>query len=466
VLDDRYHLDQIRSEHNPDGSVRAVLWRAVDESLDRRVAVLLVTGLDKAGRTRLTDAATRASQVGDSRFVRVLDVGSTRLHDGLTLWLATEWVEAPSLAALVRDEPLRPAVATEVVRQCAEALAVAERDGLSHGRLHPDQVLIPAGGLPRITGLEIAAALHGGSAGDGTTDDARGLGGLLFTALTGCWPLPDWHGLPAVDPKLARQGRPRLVRAGIGRDLDDITYRALAGDFADARAVARALATQPTQPLDAAPAAATARPPARWQRWAWRLVPPLLVLAIGIAGWALGSDLGRVPTTARQVRPGVPPLTAAAPGSGPAALVWSRPPDVTAFDPEGDGAENDDTAGLAVDRDATTSWTTAGYRDNPHFGGLKSGVGLLIDLGRTKSVRLAELALSATGADVELRAGDTRPQQATDLPLIAVRNHAAARTRMALSHPTKARFWLVWFTSVPRDQSVFRIGVAEIALLG
>jgi hypothetical protein len=462
VLDERYHLDQIRAEQSPGGTTHAVLWRAMDASLDRRVAVLLVTGLNRTSRKRLVDAATAASQVGDARFARVLDVGTLVLAEGSTTWIATEWVEAPSLAAVVRGEPLRPSVATEVVRQCAEALAVAERDGLTHGRLHPDQVLLAPGALPRITGLGVAAALHG----DDGSDDVTGLGALLFAALTGRWPLDGWTGLPAVDPRVARQARPRSVRAGISRDLDDVTHRALTGDYADARALARALATLPTEALDAPVQPPPPSRPSGWQRWAWRVVPPLVVLAIGLTGWALGSDLGRVPTTARQPHAALPPARASAPGSGDAVLVWHRPPAISSFDPEGDGEENDGAVGLAVDRDPTTSWSTDSYRADPHFGGLKSGVGLLIDLGRPVSVRVAELALTAPGADVEIRAGDRPPQQASDLRLIRARAAAPARTRIDLSAPETARYWLIWFTSVPRDGAGYRIGVAEVALLG
>ena len=177
VIDDRYRLDQVRAEQQPQHGVHTVLWRATDASLGRSVAIRLINGLGKRDHNGLVGAAARASQVTDARFVRVLDIGRFDVGTTGTSWLATEWVDAPTLTAAVRGEPMHPEVATSVVRDCAEALAAAAQSGCAHHRLHPDQILLPAAGVPRITGLETAAALHGP---DGTVDDVRGLGGLLF----------------------------------------------------------------------------------------------------------------------------------------------------------------------------------------------------------------------------------------------------------------------------------------------
>lgn len=464
VIDDRYRLDQVRDEQQPQPSLHTVLWRATDLSLGRAVAIQLISGLGKRDHKQLVGAAARASQVSDARFVRVLDVG--RIEDGstATTWLATEWVDAPTLTAAVRGEPLHPEVATSLTKDCAEALAAAADAGCSHQRLHPDQVLIPrASGIPRITGLETAAVLHGATA---CTDDVRGLGGLLFAGLTGQWPLPGWSGLPAVDQRVVTSARPRLVRAGIPRDLDELTHRMLTGAYPDARAIARALALQPNRRWNE-PVEVTDDPrPVILSRWAWRLVPPLLVLAIGIGGWAIGSDLGRVPSSARQPRAAAPAGHASAPGIGKATLVWHHPPSATGFDPEGDGQENDDEAPLAVDHDATTAWTTDLYRGSSRLGGLKSGVGLLLDLGRPTSVSLAQLVLTAPGADLELRAGNTGPQQADDLPVVASQKQSSIKTRLDVDPAVKARYWLLWFTNLPKDGSGYRVGVAEVALYG
>ena len=70
-LDDRYCLvEDLRS------SSGATLWRATDEVLGRPVAVRIVTGQTRAQYKAITAAVTRAGQVPDARWVRVLDVGS------------------------------------------------------------------------------------------------------------------------------------------------------------------------------------------------------------------------------------------------------------------------------------------------------------------------------------------------------------------------------------------------------
>jgi hypothetical protein len=173
-----------------------------------------------------------------------------------------------------------------------------------------------------------------------------------------------------------------------------------------------------------------------------------------------------VPSTARQHQAALPPAQASAPGTGKAHLVWRHAPAASGFDPEGDGQENDDEAALAVDRDRTTAWTTDLYHGNSHLGGLKSGVGLLLDLGKPTSVRIAELALTAPGADVEIRAGDQAPSAAADLPLIAGHDGASQRTKFAFDSPRRARYWLIWFTNLPPESGGFGVGVAEVALLG
>ena len=460
LLDDRYSLEHVRAERQVSDDRHVALWRATDTSLGRRVAVLIVTGRTKRSRREIADAATRASRLSDGRCVRVLDIGEADLGEETVTWVASEWVEAPSLAAVLRRSVLRPPHAVELVRQCAEALALAHRQGAEHGRLHPDEVLLPAGGRPRITGVEIAAALAGGPA----YDDVRGLGALLFAALTGRWPLPGWSGLPAVEG--GSRAHARAISSSVPRDVDDVASRALTGGYPDVDALARALRRLPSQPLDAPEPPRQPGPSVAIRRWAWRLVPPMLVIVIAIAGWVIGSDLGRVPQSARVRHEALPAASPTASGAGALTVVWRTPPHVSSFDPEGDGQENEDAAGFAVDHDATTTWTTDLYKHNSHFGGLKSGVGLLIDLGQRVTVSRADIVLSAAGSDVELRAGDNPPTQASDLKTVATAGPAPAHQVWDLRPTVSARYWLIWFTNLPPAPGGYRIGITDLALLG
>ncbi|MDQ1748833.1 MAG: putative peptidoglycan lipid flippase [Frankiaceae bacterium] len=462
VIEDRYRLEQVRDDTAAADGRRVVLWRALDLALDRRVAVLLASGRTRALRQQLAQAATRAGRVVDARCVRVLDVGELAAADRFT-WIVTEWVDAPTLAAVVRRKTLPVDEAVALVRQCAQALATAAREGCTHGHLHPDRVLVPAAGLPRVTGLETARALAE-DADSGPSDpgaaDVRALGGLLVAALTGTWPLPGYAGLP----RTPAGTRLRQRRRDAPKALDEIASRALAGRYPDPGAVDRALgdlpAPKPAQPAPPSPRALAAR------RWAWRLVPPALVAVLGAAGWVVGSDLGRVPLVARAHHPTLPAPSASAPGTGVLHLVWSSPPRVASFDPEGDGEENPSAVGLAVDNDPSTSWTTVTYRGSSHLGGLKPGVGLLLDLRRPTTVRVAELALTAPGSTVELRAGDQAPRTEADLAVVSATVGAGSQVRWQLPRPTTARYWLVWFTDLPKASGGYRIGVTEVALLG
>src|SRR5262249_18724856 len=88
------------------------------------------------------------------------------------------------------------------------------------------------GGRVRVLGLCVAAALRGaGADGPEVLDpacDARGLGLLLYAALTARWPGdPGDCALPAAPLQGGRAVRPSLVRAGVPAVRDAIAARTL-----------------------------------------------------------------------------------------------------------------------------------------------------------------------------------------------------------------------------------------------
>jgi hypothetical protein len=304
--------------------------------------------------------------------------------------------------------------------------------------------------------------IHQAQSDEETYDDVLGLGALLFAAVTGHWPLRGWHGLPAV-----QRGdglHPRTQRRSVGRALDEVVARALDGGYADAAQLGRALARLPQTPLGGGSDEVDSYRRERLQQLAWWVVPPVLIAGVGLGSWTAGSHLGRVPGADRVAASSFPqPRTHSTAGT---RLVWTAPPTATSFDPEGNGIEDPGGVGLAVDDDPSTAWTTDVYRGSPLFGGLKQGVGLLIDLGRAKTVNTARLLFSAAGANIELRAGPNPPGIADDLPIIASRTDSPASLTLQLDHPVHARYWLVWITSLPRSGGDdYSLGIAELALL-
>jgi hypothetical protein len=141
------------------------------------------------------------------------------------------------------------------------------------------------------------------------------------------------------------------------------------------------------------PAAPPEGPPApsfRQTERSW-LVPTILVvlvaLALGIAGLLL--DRSGAGTFLDDVRDAI---------GGPSSDGGTPLPiaQAIAFDPDGDGAENDDLAQNVRDGDLQTSWRTEGYNDRD-ITRLKSGVGIVLTLGSPATLESLELVSPTNG---------------------------------------------------------------------
>jgi hypothetical protein len=212
LLARRYRLDELLTE-----SAGARFWRAHDLVLDRHVAVHVIASSDVRA-DGLLEAARRTAPHHDRRLLRVLDADRT---DDLC-YVVNEWGEGTSLdIMLAASGPLPPRRAAWIVSEVAASLARAHDDGLDHGRMVPENVLIDRQGEVRIIGFAVDAALHGLPPGRRSADLVDTVA-VLYAALTGKWagisksllaPAPMEHGEVL---------RPRRVRAGIPRPLDAI----------------------------------------------------------------------------------------------------------------------------------------------------------------------------------------------------------------------------------------------------
>ena len=224
VLGGRYRLEDLLAEHHG-----ARFWRATDTVLARSVAVHALDSADTRAPGVL-EAAQRSARATDPHFLRVLDCDDV---DGLT-WVVNEWGEGASLDIMLERSTLPPTRAAWLTREVAEAIAAAHAQGLHHGRLNPESVLVTDSGSVKVIGFVVNAAFEGptaphpayGSLGP-REGDVIDLAGILYAALTGRWPGVAPSRVPRAPLDGRRPLRPRQVRAGVPRTLDAICDRVL-----------------------------------------------------------------------------------------------------------------------------------------------------------------------------------------------------------------------------------------------
>ena len=502
-------------------------WRARDEVLGRDVLLTTFHPEDPRAES-LVAAARAAANVHDHRFVRVLDAHIARPIG----FVVREWTGGQSLSDLLGSGPLPESMALTIGQDVAEALQSAHDAGQHHLCVDASSVTIDDDGAVRLRGLGTAAVLRGvqPSPQGAARDDARGVGRVLFAALTAKSPVPTPSPLPVVGGSDQSAPAPRQVRAGVSPLLDAITVRALGsgrthrvapyetpGDVARAlrhvqgETLTRSRAPQmvavgpPVDPdvLDPVvleresaherpaldPAPGTPPPPippvegevvreAPRGRWLRAAVVAVAVM-IGLGIFLLGLELiaaNRVPALDPADSPSAsaPSASAATPGpateeDGEAAPTPTVRPVVAAsdYDPLGNGSENADRAALAVDGDPATAWPTQTYFDPLEL--QKAGVGLLLDLGSPTPVGAVDLTLLGQSSDVEVRLA---PEDATDAPASPEGFVQLGRTEQAgagltvSGDPRTTRFVLLWFTRLPQVDDGWRGGVAEAVVRG
>jgi hypothetical protein len=187
----------------------------------------------------------------------------------------------------------------------------------------------------------------------------------------------------------------------------------------------------------------------------------VLLVAIVVA-YNLGrgrTPLGAIPDNSRDRTP------SATPSPTPA-----RPIDgITAsdFDPQADPPEeNPELAPLAVDGDPETAWRTETYIQNLGPGGLKTGVGMVLDLKTKHDVSSVDLTLIGAPTAYSLYVTDEAPAGVDNLTPVADQTADSAQSRVALTEPASGRYVTIWLTSLPPVSGGFRGEIAEVTVRG
>jgi serine/threonine protein kinase len=379
-------------------------WEAVDERLDRPVALrIFESSLD---RKTIVRRAGRAASLTHPRVVRVFDTG----EDGGNFFTVSELV---SESLQTTRLPLAPDAALDIAIDVAEAIAYAHDRGVVHGHLHEGNILLAEGGA-KVSDFALA-----GEHAD-KDDDLRSLGALIRRVSR----VPD----PAAPP-------------GFSRVIEALAAGAYQSAF-EALTELRQLQPPPPEP----------RSPRGVVRHRGRRVA---IVAILLAIVAFGvMRLGGPNPQGRLIPGGKVEGT-------PLAILGEKD-----LDPEGDDkVENPDIVDNATDGDPTTFWSTVTYRGSRDFSGLKSGVGIYVDVGDDKEVAFAQVLFASEGCGFELRSSDDKAAPVSEWPVVKEVPEAPVSATIEFG-ATKARYWLVWITSLAPSANTFRCSIKEIDLFG
>lgn len=172
----------------------SIVFKAWDREHRRFAAVktlTLDTGPEQIDHFSRAAAATRL--LDHPHLARVFEYG----EDNHRLYVATEFVDGPTLRHELEKVRAEPARILELWRQLATGMAHAHQQGVVHRDLKPDNVLIDAQGKARIIDFGAAVALSAGTDAPDATD-ARVVGTAPYMAPEQVDGTPDRIG-PATD---------------------------------------------------------------------------------------------------------------------------------------------------------------------------------------------------------------------------------------------------------------------------
>ncbi|HEY3530820.1 MAG TPA: protein kinase family protein [Nocardioides sp.] len=198
-------------------------------------------------------------------------------------------------------------------------------------------------------------------------------------------------------------------------------------------------------------------------RLAGILAACLLVLVAVVIAFNLGRGKTPLGTTKDESSQG-PGRTSSSSGAPTASALTG----VTArdFDPQGTGGENPQEAPLAVDGHANTAWSTLDYKQQFGDAGLKTGVGLVLDLQGTHQVSEVDLTTVGSPTAVSIYVSPTDPDNLDGLTPVGSTQITGTAGTVTLDKPATGRYVVVWLTKLPAVPGGFRGQIAEAVVKG
>ncbi|MFF2195124.1 serine/threonine-protein kinase [Streptomyces sp. NPDC058157] len=271
------------------------VWEALDESLDRPVAVKVISLL-AGGGTRGQDARARflreariTARLQQANIVTIHDLGELGEAEERAPFLVMELIRGEGLDEVLRRGTVPPALVARWSSQICDALAAAHDAGIMHRDIKPSNILLTPSGTVKVLDFGIARAADPAVTGDRLTqtgfivgtppymapEQARGfpepssdlyaLGCLIFELLTGRLPFESPDPVGYLSAHLTEEPpAPGSVSSDIPAAWDDLVLTLLrkepARRYPDAAALARALRQLDLPPASAPPAPAAPVP--------------------------------------------------------------------------------------------------------------------------------------------------------------------------------------------------------------
>ena len=268
-----------------------IVYRAIDEKLNRTVAMKFLHAGDATNRVRAklfqreSQAAARLEHPG---IVRVLQVSSR----SETPWIAMEHIKGGTLQDKLRTGPLSAKAAAKTGIKVAEAIEHAHQKGIIHRDIKPgnvflegenDRVCVGDFGLARQ--LDVDQSLHASGAVIGTPaymspEQARGekadersdiysIGALLYEMLTGRPPFQSATAWEVIHEVLNNDPiSPRRLIESIPRDLETICLKCMEKNVSRRYQTSGEVAAEIQKYLDGKPLNAR---PVGWAARTWKL---------------------------------------------------------------------------------------------------------------------------------------------------------------------------------------------------
>ncbi len=455
VIGGRYELEELVGT----GGMSNV-YRAHDRLLERTVALKLLHDRysgDSDYVERFRREARAAAQLSHPNIVTVIDRGE---QDGRQ-FIVFEHIDGDNLKQVVQKSgPLPIGQALD-----GRALSFAHEHGLVHRDVKPQNVLLNGDGRAKVTDFGIArtvdvdeVTLTGVVLGTshyispeqargehvGAESDVYSLGAVLYELLTGEVPFPGDNFVTVAmrhlrePPPSVLEKRPEVplrVVAAVERALE----KDPAARFGSMDEFADELQTcldqlgeegehEPTM-IVRSPVVRESAPTCRRAR---RSVWPLVVLLAGLAIAAIvaGVFLVRGSSSGGKKHGGAtPPAHVSA---------------VATFDPYGDQQEHDELIAKATDGNRSTYWETESYND-VNFGGLKPGVGLVLDPGKSRPKSIT-IQSESPGFQAQIKAGASRTGP---FHPVSASMTVGSTTTFELKTTPPSRYFSVWITQLP-----------------